>query len=91
MSDKRTWTVEITIAEHEEKRRTYARAVLRTDARMSIRGEGRAARRPSDMEVAEIGDELAAARALADLSHQLMTLSAEDIAQVTQRPMHLTV
>ena len=85
----RTWTVEINIAEHEDERRTYASAVLHSDARTPLRGDGRASRRPSDVEVPEIGDELATARALADLTHQLLEFTAADIEQFTERPMHL--
>jgi hypothetical protein len=86
----RTWTVEITIAEHEDERRTHAAAVLKSDGRTPLRGEGWAHRRPSDVEVPAIGDELATARALADLTHQLLELTAVDIEQFTKHPAHVT-
>ncbi|KUL23612.1 DUF1876 domain-containing protein [Actinoplanes awajinensis] len=86
----RTWTVEITIAEHEDERRTRAVAVLRTEARPQVRGEGTAHRAPRDREVPEIGDELASARALADLAYQLLDAAAGDIEQITHRPVHLS-
>ncbi|MEU7909222.1 DUF1876 domain-containing protein [Actinoplanes sp. NPDC049118] len=81
--------MDITISEHEDERRTRAVAVLRTDARSPLRGEGEARRRPSDTEVPEIGDELATARALADLTYKLMDVTVGDIEQFTGRPMHL--
>jgi hypothetical protein len=89
MMHVRTWTVEINIAEHEDERRTRAEAVLRS-VRPLIRGEGEAYRRPSDEEVPEIGDELATARALADLAYKLLDVAAGDIEQFTHRPVHLT-
>ncbi len=90
MVHTRTWTVEVNITEDEDARCTRAAAVLRTDARQPLRGEGEARRRPADAEVPEIGDELATARALADLAYRLLDVTAGDIEQFTQRPVHLT-
>jgi len=88
MAHVRTWTVDITISEQEDERRTRASAVLRSD-RDGLRGEGEARRRPSDREVPEIGDELATARALADLAYKLLDVAAGDIEQFTHKPVHL--
>ncbi|MCP2328748.1 hypothetical protein HDA40_007255 [Hamadaea flava] len=82
MTVARTWTVEVFIDEHEDERRTHAEARLHTRDRTNLKGEGVATRRPSDTEVPEIGEELAVARALADLSHQLLTAAAGDMEQV---------
>jgi hypothetical protein len=90
MVHERTWTVEISISEHDDERRTRAEAVLRSGVRPVLRGEGEARRRPSDQEVPEIGDELATARALADLAYKLLDVTAGDIEQFTHRPAHLT-
>jgi hypothetical protein len=90
MVHARTWTVEINISEHDDERRTRAEAVLHSGARPMLRGEGEARRRPSDREVPEIGDELATARALADLAYKLLDATAGDIEQFTHRPAHLT-
>jgi hypothetical protein len=86
----RTWTVEIDINEMEEQRRTKAVARLLTGTRTPLVGEGEAHRRPRDREVPEIGDELATARALADLAYKLLDVTAGDIEQFTQQPTHLT-
>ena len=85
----RTWTVEIVISEHEDERLTRAEARLHSDARTVLRGRGEARRSPRDREVPEIGDELATARALADLAYQLLDVTAGDIEQFTHRPVHL--
>ncbi|MBM2616333.1 DUF1876 domain-containing protein [Actinoplanes sp. LDG1-06] len=90
MMHTRTWTVEVTISEYEDERRTRAAAVLHTDSRTPLRGEGEARRRPADTEVPEIGDELATARALADLAYKLLDVTAGDIEQFTHRPAHLS-
>jgi hypothetical protein len=90
MTQARNWTVEITISEHEDERRTHASAILRSGVRSVLRGEGEAHRSPRDREVPEIGDEVAAARALADLAYKLLDVAAADIEQFTHRPVHLT-
>jgi|1186.fasta_scaffold122625_2 hypothetical protein len=90
MIHTRTWTVEVTISEDETERRTHAAAVLHADSRTPIRGEGEARRRPTDTEVPEIGDELATARALADLAYKLLDVTVGDIEQFTNRPAHLS-
>ena len=52
-------------------------------------GRGSARRNPVDPQVPKIGDELAAARALSDLSHRLLEVAAEDIEQATQDQVRL--
>jgi len=90
MKHIRTWTVQLNITEDEIERTTRASATLHTDSRRPLRGEGHARRRPSDTEVPEIGDELAAARALADLAYQLLDVTAADIEQFTHKPVRIT-
>ncbi len=75
----RTWDVRVFIS--EDGSRTHAEAVLRTDAGTELRQAGTARRNPSDREVAEIGDELAVARALSGLAHDLLEAAAGDIEQ----------
>jgi hypothetical protein len=73
------WTVTINIDEVDDDR-TRAHAVLETGGSMRITGEGFARRNPSDRPVPEIGDELAAGRALTDLAHHLLDVAADDVA-----------
>ena len=82
MTVAKRWSVDIFIDEHDEERRTYAEARLHTGDRTQLRGAGWAQRHPRDREVPEIGDELAAARALSELSHRLLSAAAEDIEEV---------
>lgn len=79
MNAKR-WTVTINIDEADDDR-TRAHAVLDTGGSMRLTGEGLARRNPTDRPVPEIGDELAAGRALSDLAHRLLDVAAEDVAE----------
>jgi len=86
MKEKR-WSVDIVIDEHEGQTRSEAR--LKSGAATQLTGIGLARLNPADSDVPEIGDELATARALADLAHQLIEATAADIENITQRPPHL--
>jgi hypothetical protein len=79
--EAKQWTVQIFINEDDDDTRTDARAVL--SARGSKRHEsvGYARRNPDDRAIPEIGDELAAGRALADLAAKLLEDGADDVAQ----------
>ncbi len=88
MSTAKKWTVEIHIDEHESKTRAEAR--LHTADKTHLVGVGVARLNPSDSDVPEIGDELAASRALADLAHQLLDAAANDVEGVTQAPAQLS-
>jgi Rv2632c-like len=80
----KNWTVGISIDEHEGH--TRAKARLRWRDQQSV-GIGMAKLNPADRDVADIGDELAVARALADLARRLMALTAHDIEAVTNQPV----
>ena len=80
----KSWTVEIEIDEHENTTRAKARLEWRG---RDFVGIGVARRNPADYNVSEIGDELAAARALSDLGHQLLVVTASDIQAVTHEPV----
>ncbi|MCL6667563.1 DUF1876 domain-containing protein [Streptomyces panaciradicis] len=62
----------------EEERTTKAHAVLDTGT-TALTGHGVAHRNPVDTDVPEIGDELAAGRALNDLGRQLVALAEHDV------------
>jgi hypothetical protein len=80
------WHVEIAFSEEDE--RTRADAILQF-ADQRFHGWGRAKRSPGDPSVPVIGEELAAARALSDLSHQLVHAAADRIEAFEGRPVHL--
>ncbi|MYT32826.1 MULTISPECIES: DUF1876 domain-containing protein [unclassified Streptomyces] len=81
----KVWNTEISIVESGSEVRAEAR--LRGKEGGQIVGEGSARCNPADENVPAIGDELAVARALADLSHQLLSRAAHDIEVHTARPV----
>jgi hypothetical protein len=80
LGETKVWTVEIAIEETPEGH-TEAKAslVVRGDRRFG--GWGRARRNPADPEMPRVGEELAAARALSDLAHNLVDEAARTIEQ----------
>jgi uncharacterized protein DUF1876 len=87
VDDVKQWTVTIDIDEHEGHTRAVARLHDRDTERLT--GVGLARLDPADRDVPEIGDEIAAARALSDLSHRLLQTATEDVEQSTGMPARL--
>jgi len=81
-----SWPVEISF--HEDDGKTRADALL-TKEGLGMVGHGMARRNPEDPEVAQIGEEIAAARALSDLAHQLLSDAAEQIEDTTHQRAQL--
>ncbi|HYJ68829.1 MAG TPA: DUF1876 domain-containing protein [Nocardioidaceae bacterium] len=77
MPTAKRWSVDIFISETD--RTTHAEASLRTNDATEVRGVGVAHRNPHDRDVPEVGDELAVARALGDLSRHLLSEAVGDI------------
>jgi hypothetical protein len=84
----KSWSVHIDIGEYEGT--TRATAHLKTGDQTSLSGTGSARLNPSDPDVPEIGDELATARALSDLAHNLLDAAADDISHVLNKPVDLS-
>lgn len=80
----KTWTVQVTLDEQGDN--TLADAMLSLENKMEMRGHGLSRRNPTDESEPRIGDELAAARALSDLAHQLLAAAATDIEAKTHQP-----
>jgi hypothetical protein len=74
--DSKVWTIEVVIDEHADF--TVAKALIRVNDQ-ELGGWGRARRAPRDPDRPRIGDELAAARALSDLSRQLVHAAEAEI------------
>ncbi len=83
-----SWPVEISL--HEEDSETRAEARLTKDG-VGMVGHGVARRNPGDQEVTQIGEEIAAARALSDLAHQLLSDAAGQIEGITHQRAHLSL
>jgi hypothetical protein len=87
MNEAKRWTVVIDIDEHDGETRAVARLHTRDTDRLV--GVGLARLNPADRDVPEIGDELAAARALSELGHHLLSAAADDIEAMTHAPAGL--
>ena len=85
MSDQ-NWRVEIAFSEEGDRTRADAILELASDR---FHGYGQAKRAPEDPRVPVIGQDLAAARALSDLSHQLLDAAAGRIEAAEGHPVRL--
>jgi Domain of unknown function (DUF1876) len=81
-------TAEIEILFEEHERHTAARASL-TIRDATFVGTGKARCHPGDPDLPMVGEELAASRALGDLSHRLLDAVAESISEREGHPAHL--
>jgi hypothetical protein len=88
METTKHWQIDVQISEQGDQTRAEARLQARNKAQLV--GVGLARRNPKDTSVPEIGDELAVARSLADLSHLLLDATSSDIESITHQPAHLT-
>ena len=88
MSDRmpKEWAVMILIEETGDE--TVARATMTIEGE-SVGGWGRARKNRVDPSVPRIGDELAAARALSDLSHRILEVAAIEVDQFSAGPVRL--
>ncbi len=80
------WNLEVVFT--EDDRTTRADVVLDVGERHH-HGWGRARRNPADPDVPIIGEEVAAARALIRLAHQLLGAAESDIEEIEQRPVRI--
>ncbi|KQY25213.1 hypothetical protein ASD16_07210 [Cellulomonas sp. Root485] len=88
-----TWKVTIYLFDADDARHdtgvTKAHAVLSTSAGTTLDGYGRARRAPRDVDVPEIGEELAAARALRNLADRLLSATSDDIEAIEHDDVQL--
>jgi hypothetical protein len=88
-----TWNVIINLFDTEDVNTdgvvTTAHAVLTTSSGTTLKGYGRARRSPGDNDVPEIGEELAAARALREVADRLLRATSDDISEIEHHEVHL--
>jgi hypothetical protein len=87
MNTSDRWSVRLNIVEIDNQ--THAEARLVTPGGGELVGRGEARRDPADREVAVIGEQIAAARALSDLAGKLLHMATEGIECITHEPAHL--
>jgi hypothetical protein len=83
-----SWPVEVSLREAGRGTRAEARLTRGT---VGLVGLGLARLNPDDPEVTQIGEEIAAARALSDLAHQLLSGAAQQIEGITHQRAHRTL
>ncbi|MGH8791042.1 MAG: DUF1876 domain-containing protein [Stackebrandtia sp.] len=71
------WSIDIQFQEDPDH--TIATASARMPNGREIHGTGRARRNPADRPVARIGEEVACARALSQLTHAMLDYAADEI------------
>ncbi len=86
MQSHPVWRLEISFT--EDARATRADVMLDVGGHHH-HGWGRAKRDPDDDDVPIIGEEVAAARALIRLAHQLLRAAESDIEEIEQHPVHI--
>jgi hypothetical protein len=83
----KNWRVDLYLFEQDAA--TMAHAVLHTDAPTALDSRGETRRSPGDVDVPEIGDEVAAARALRRLADRLLGVASHDIEAIEGHEVHL--
>ncbi len=78
----KTWSVTVYI--YEQDPATDAHVVLHAEAEPPLQARGHARRAPGDLDVPEIGDEIAVARALRSLAERLEKAADEDVDSVSR-------
>ncbi|MFD1829329.1 DUF1876 domain-containing protein [Streptomyces desertarenae] len=81
MTHTRDWKVRLHL--FEDRGTTKAHAVLDIGD-TAVTGQGVARRNPHDRDIPEIGDELAAGRAMNDLAVKLLGIARDDIEGVSR-------
>jgi Rv2632c-like len=77
------WTINLSFTEDPDY--TQAIALLTAPDGRELRGLGQSRRNPEDRPVAEIGEEVAGARALSSLAHELLNYAASQIERNVRR------
>ncbi|HEX9681478.1 MAG TPA: DUF1876 domain-containing protein [Acidimicrobiales bacterium] len=86
MLSTKSYSMDIEVMEHTDH--TEAKVTMGID-HDQFSAWGRARRNPSDPDRPVIGDELAVARALNDLAHQLLHTCSDRIEEFEHRPAEL--
>ncbi|MEZ0448913.1 dsRBD fold-containing protein [Cellulomonas sp. ICMP 17802] len=84
-----TWNVAIYLVDSPDDPTTRAHAVLTTTTGATLDGYGRARFTAYDLDVPEVGTEVAAARALRNLADRLLQASSDDLDDLESHEIHL--
>jgi uncharacterized protein DUF1876 len=87
MGNADRWSVRLSVRELDGE--THAQVRLIMDDGDELSGRGAARRHPGDLNVTEIGEHIALARALSDLAHHLLSAAAGEVEAVTHERARL--
>jgi len=87
MNAEDDWSMEVFVGEIDGETDAEAR-LTRADKRI-FSGRGKAKLNPVDQNVTIIGEEIALARAMSDLSHKLLHSAAAGVESMTREKTHL--
>jgi Domain of unknown function (DUF1876) len=82
------WQIQIHF--EEDDTHTHATATAQLRGEQALTGRGDAYRHPNDRNLPVVGEEIAAARALIELTSQLLHAATAEIERVTHQPAHLS-
>ena len=88
MVERASMRIDVSLSEDTDHCEAIARVRMRD---RDFAGWGRARRHPADPAMPVVGEELAVARALSDLSHQLVVAAADSLESALGRPVALHV
>ncbi|NGO07341.1 DUF1876 domain-containing protein [Streptomyces sp. HC44] len=80
------WHIDLDIDRSDTESEATATLQLPDTTRLTTHGHAR--RNPDDPDQAQVGEELAAARALNDLARRLLRKAAHEIEEATHSPAH---
>ena len=83
----KSWRVQLDLYESGDD--TTAHAVLLSETPLRLEADGAARRHPADPSLPQVGDEVAAARALRHLADRLLGTASDDLAAVEGHPVTL--
>lgn len=83
------WRIDVNI--NEDDTTTDATVTLRLPDGKELSAQGHSRRNPADPARPRIGEEIAAARALSGLVHELLDKASSEIEDSTHKPAHLYV
>ena len=86
--DRTSLRIDVTLSEDADHCEAVAQVRVRG---RDFSGWGRARRNPADPEMPVVGEELAVARALSEVSHQLVVAAADSLESALGRPVALHV
>ena len=88
MVERASMRIDVSLSEDTDHCEAIARVRMRD---RDFAGWGRARRHPADPAMPVVGEELAVARAMSDLSHQLVVAAADSLESALGRPVALHV